>query len=114
VNEQNVSVYVLGFFVSWGILAITRAIFRWIGGLFTRVEVAPDPWENAVKTVTQPQRMPDGRWMAAELAWKPCDPPVDQTPFVVHDRAAPGHVVKTCKHCQPLKGYSGVSYRPTN
>jgi hypothetical protein len=94
----------------WFVVALLRGIFRWIFG-GNSAEMPPDEWQVAVQTISRPQQMPDGRWMQAELAWKPCDAPVQPNSLEVHDTKAPGHDPKTCKHCKPSKGYSGVSYR---
>jgi hypothetical protein len=111
---ENIGQWVVGSIAMWFLTWFALAICRGIKRLFTREVVMPDPWENAVRIVTQPQRMPDGRWMSAELTWKPCDAPIAPNTLDVHDRNAPGHDAKTCPHCKPAKGYSGVSYRPTN
>jgi hypothetical protein len=100
--------------IVWGIVASLRWVFGWIFGGNSAPEIPPDEWQQAVQVISRPQRMPDGRWMQAELTWKPCDAPVASNNLEVHDRNAPGHDAKTCPHCKPAKGYSGVSYRPTN
>jgi hypothetical protein len=102
---------VLSMVIVWFVVAALRGIFGWIFGGNSAPEMPPDEWQIAVQTISRPQRMPDGRWMQAELAWKPCDAPVEPNSLEVHDRNAPGHDAKTCPHCKPAGGYSGVSYR---
>lgn len=114
-HEQNVAVWILGFFVSWGIIAIFSAIFRAIGRLFSQPEPPPDPWQQVKQTLaTQLQYFPDGRCMRAELKWVECDPPMAPNNLEVHNTMDPNHNPKTCKHCNQKPRYSGVSHTPSN
>lgn len=115
-QEQNVAVYVLGFFVSWGIIAIFSAICRAIGRLFTAPEAPKNPWDVVHETIAREiVRLPNNRCMRAELKWVEDDLPMEPREVVVHNRADAEHV-KGCAECRDgLKPrYSGVSHRPSN
>jgi len=113
--SENVAQWIVGslavWVITWFVAGVLRGIFRWIFGGNSATEMPPDEWQKAVQTISRPQRMADGTWQQATLTWKPCDPPVASNNLEVHDRNAPGHDAKTCKHCKPAGGYSGVSYR---
>jgi hypothetical protein len=113
-GPEAFALFVCAVLIVWVIVAGLRGVFRWIFGGNSAPEMPPNQWEQAVQTISQPQQMPDGRWMQAELAWKPCDAPIGPNTLDVHDTSDPRHNPKTCPHCRPLKGYSGVSFRPTN
>jgi hypothetical protein len=75
------------------------------------VNLEVEEWATVHRVTSQPRQRPDGSWERAAIKWESCDAPVAPNTLDVHDRTAPGHDHKTCRHCQPLKGYSGVSYR---
>lgn len=111
-KEEAVALLLASAFVLWGVYVVGASILRWIFGLFTREEIQPiDEWDKAMIIVTQPQQMPGGKWMRQTTRWEECDAPMLPNNLQVHDTSDPRHDARTCKHCQPLKGYSGVSYR---
>jgi len=112
--EENIGQWIAGSICMWIVWSFGAWICRGIRGLFVRVEVPPNEWDIVHRVLRQPVPRPDGTWEQAELVWKTCAPPIASNNLEVHDRNAPGHDAKTCPHCKPAKGYSGVSYRPTN
>lgn len=111
--EAMIGVFAIAGFV-WFMWSAVSWILRGIFGPRAQ-EIPGDPnaeYVMAKQILSRPIQRPDGSWQAAVVDWKTCDPPMQANDLTVHDRNAPGHDARTCRHCQPSKGFSGVSYRP--
>lgn len=109
--EENIGQWIAGSICVWLVVNFIVWVLRGIRGLFVRAQPPLNQWDIVHAVLKQPVPRPDGTWEQAELTWKTCAPPIAANSLEVHDRQAPGHDEKTCKHCKPAGGYSGVSYR---
>lgn len=113
-KEMMGAVVVLGCiaFLAW----FLWCIFRWIDDLISRREPQPLPDLEAAKKLLETPRQVTGtnEWVRTKCETEVCAAPMAANNLDVHDRNAPGHDPKKCKHCNVKPGHSGISYRSAN
>ena len=100
-------------FLAWFVWVVCSTALRSIQRLISGAPAQVIPDLEAAKKLLETPRQVVGtnEWVHTVCETRVCPAPMAANNLDVHDRNAPGHDAKKCKHCQARPGFSGVSYR---